>query len=39
MMDALTIQAAEDAVHAGLPREAGAVLLVELDGPAVRGRG
>jgi len=34
MMDALTIQAAEDAVHAGLPREAGAVLLVELDGPA-----
>ena len=35
MMDALTIQAAEDAVHAGLPRDAGAVLLVELDGPAV----
>src|SRR5689334_5014356 len=34
MMDALTIQAAADAVHAGLPREAGAVLLVELDGPA-----
>ena len=34
MMDALTIQAAEDAVHAGLPRQAGAVLLVELDGPA-----
>jgi glycolate oxidase len=34
MMDALTIQAAEDAVHAGLPRDAGAVLLVELDGPA-----
>jgi glycolate oxidase len=33
MMDALTIQAAEDAVHAGLPRDAGAVLLVELDGP------
>ena len=35
MMDQLTIQAAEDAVHAGLPRDAGAVLLVELDGPAV----
>jgi glycolate oxidase len=34
MMDALTIQAAEDAVHAGLPRDAGAVLVVELDGPA-----
>jgi glycolate oxidase len=34
MMDALTIQAAEDAVHAGLPRDARAVLLVELDGPA-----
>ncbi|HYW28280.1 MAG TPA: FAD-linked oxidase C-terminal domain-containing protein [Gaiellales bacterium] len=35
MMDALTIQAAEDAVHAGLPRDAGAVLLVELDGPSL----
>jgi len=35
MMDQLTIQAAEDAVHAGLPRDAGAVLLVELDGPSV----
>ncbi|MDX6495364.1 MAG: glycolate oxidase [Gaiellales bacterium] len=35
MMDELTIRAAEAAVHAGLPLDAGAVLLVELDGPAV----
>ena len=35
MMDELTIHAAEAAVHAGLPLDAGAVLLVELDGPAV----
>jgi glycolate oxidase len=35
MMDALTIQAAEQAVHAGLPLDAGAVLLVELDGPSL----
>jgi glycolate oxidase len=35
MMDALTIQAAEAAVNAGLPLDAGAVLLVELDGPAI----
>jgi glycolate oxidase len=35
MMDALTIAAAEAAVHAGLPLDAGAVLLVELDGPAI----
>jgi glycolate oxidase len=34
MMDALTIRAAEAAVGAGLPLDAGAVLLVELDGPA-----
>lgn len=34
MMDALAIEAAEAAVHAGYPREAGAVLIVELDGPA-----
>ncbi|MBO9359131.1 MAG: FAD-binding protein [Thermomicrobium sp.] len=32
MMDQLTIKAVEDAFHAGYPREAGAVLLVELDG-------
>src|SRR6478736_185041 len=35
MMDELTIAAAEAAVHAGLPLDAGAVLLVELDGPAL----
>ena len=34
MMDTLAIEAAEAAVHAGLPVGAGAVLLVELDGPA-----
>ena len=33
MMDALTIRAAEAAVGAGLPLDAGAVLLIELDGP------
>ena len=35
MMDALTIAAAEEAVGAGLPLDAGAILLVELDGPRV----
>jgi glycolate oxidase len=35
MMDSVTIRAAEAAVGAGLPLDAGAVLLVELDGPAV----
>jgi glycolate oxidase len=35
MMDSLTIEAAERAVHAGYP-EAGALLIVELDGPAVQ---
>jgi glycolate dehydrogenase FAD-linked subunit len=34
MMDALSIQAAEAAVSCGYPENAGAVLLVELDGPA-----
>jgi glycolate oxidase len=34
MMDALAIQAVEAAVHAGYPCEAGAALIVELDGPA-----
>ena len=34
MMDALAIEAAEAAVQAGLPTDAGAVLLVEVDGPA-----
>jgi glycolate oxidase len=32
MMDRLTISAVEDAVHAGYRRDAGAALLVELDG-------
>jgi glycolate oxidase len=34
MMDALSIEAAEAAVACGYPDNAGAVLLVELDGPA-----
>ena len=34
MMDALSIEAAEAAVHCGYPEGAAAVLLVELDGPA-----
>ena len=34
MMDNLTIQAVEAATHAGLPLDAGAVLLIELDGIA-----
>src|SRR5215207_6651487 len=33
MMDALAIEAAEAAVHCGYPARAGAVLIVELDGP------
>jgi glycolate oxidase len=33
MMDALAIEAAEAAVHPGYPAGAGAVLIVELDGP------
>jgi len=32
MMDKLCIEAAEPAVHAGYPEDAGAVLLVEVDG-------
>ncbi|MDT4990254.1 MAG: glycolate oxidase [Actinoplanes sp.] len=35
MMDALAIEAAEAAVNCGYPAGAGAVLIVELDGPAV----
>jgi glycolate oxidase len=35
MMDNLSIQAAEAAVHANYPLDAGAILLAELDGPAV----
>ncbi|WP_428980357.1 FAD-linked oxidase C-terminal domain-containing protein [Isoptericola cucumis] len=34
MMDALAIEAAEEAVHCGYPDGAGAVLVIELDGPA-----
>jgi glycolate oxidase len=33
LMDALAIEAAEAAVHPGYPAGAGAVLIVELDGP------
>ncbi|CAN5722891.1 FAD-linked oxidase C-terminal domain-containing protein [soil metagenome] len=33
MMDALTIEAAEEATHAGYPRDVAAALIVELDGP------
>ncbi|MDF1606068.1 FAD-linked oxidase C-terminal domain-containing protein [Nocardioides sp. YIM 152315] len=35
MMDALAIEAAEEAVHCHYPDGAGAVLVIELDGPAV----
>ncbi len=35
MMDKLAIQAAEDFCHAGYPLEATALLIVELDGPAL----
>jgi glycolate oxidase len=35
IMDRLAIDAAEAAVHAGYPADAGAVLIVELDGPEV----
>jgi glycolate oxidase len=35
MMDALAIEAAEAAVHCDYPSGAGAVLIVELDGPQV----
>jgi glycolate oxidase len=34
MMDGPAIRAAEDYVHAGYPLDAGALLIVELDGPA-----
>ena len=39
MMDAVTIEAAEAAVNANYPDGCGAVLIVELDGPARAGRG
>ena len=35
MMDGLAINAAEDFVHAGYPRDAAALIIVELDGPEV----
>jgi glycolate oxidase len=35
MMDRLTIDASEQMAHAGWPADAGAALLVELDGPEV----
>jgi glycolate oxidase len=35
IMDWHTVQVVEDWLHLGLPRDAGAVLLVELEGPAV----
>ncbi|UUX51290.1 FAD-binding protein [Nisaea acidiphila] len=35
MMDNPAINAAEDFVHAGYPRDAGALLIIELDGPEV----
>ena len=38
MMDRPAIHAAEDFVHAGYPLECEALLIVELDGPAYRGR-
>jgi glycolate oxidase len=34
MMDRLIVAAVEEAFHVGLPTDAGAVLLIELDGPA-----
>mgnify|MGYP001396213670 CR=1 FL=1 len=33
MIDNTILQAVEDAYHLGLPRDAGAVLLIEVDGP------
>ena len=36
MIDHLTINAVEDAYHLGLKRDAGALLIVELDGPRDR---
>ncbi len=35
MMDKLAIEACEAAVHAGFPLDAGAILLIELDGPRI----
>ncbi len=38
MMDTLAIQASDDFVHAGYPRDVEALLIVELDGPGGGGR-
>jgi glycolate oxidase len=35
MMDKLAIEACENATHAGYPLDAGAALIVELDGPTI----
>jgi glycolate oxidase len=35
MMDRLAIEATEEAVHHGFPAEAGAALVIEVDGPAL----
>jgi glycolate oxidase len=35
MMDKLAIEACENATHAGYPLDAGAALIVELDGPVI----
>ena len=35
MMDSLAINAAEDFVNAGYPRQASALLIIELDGPEI----
>ena len=35
MMDSVSIRATEEATHAGYPLDAGAALIVELDGPAL----
>src|SRR4026209_1697435 len=34
MLDEVVIRAIEEGIHAGYPKGAGAVLLIELDGPA-----
>ena len=33
MMDAVILQTVEDAFHFGFPRDAGAILIIEIDGP------
>ncbi len=35
VIDQLTVRAVEPAVHAGLPEDAGAVLLIEIEGVKV----